>query len=168
MSFLRSFSRGVLVATATLSLGAGVASAAPVTAPTPEEPMPITVHPKPVKNAQPPIEWTVWAAPHAIVPQGKSLMYYSPLPQLSTKMASQGTFGEPYRYSTFYDIQTVCNDAIRGRTQVESMSPAFYFNLIKHKGEVVRSPMCYQIANGKWVYEYTQYGDPDKGKTVRR
>ena len=52
------FFSSVLTCAAVLSIGAGMAEATPVTTPTPTEPMPITVHPKPnINTGQPPIEW---------------------------------------------------------------------------------------------------------------
>lgn len=168
MNNLRRFSTGLAAASLVLSLSTGIASASPVAAPTPTEPMPITVHPKTggLANNQPPVEWTVWAAPHAIIPQGKSALNLGrQLPSFN----QQDFFGNPYRYSDFFSSQTACTNNIQWRTPVQSGNIILYWSEVaKHKGEQVRTVYCYQIANGKWVYEYTQYGDPDRGESVRR
>lgn len=154
-------------ATLAFSLGTGIASATPVAAPTPTEPMPVTVHPKASKigNAQPPIEWTVWAAPHAIIPDGKAAAGYNTFPQ---GMPQSDLWGNPMRYSDFYDSKAQCQKKIQHRTPADAMAPHYYVALLLNKGEKSQSQYCYQIANGKWVYEYTQYGDPDRGESVRR
>lgn len=165
---IHKISAGTLIFAMMMTAGAGIASATPVTTPTPSEPMPITVHPKTggLANNQPPVEWTVWAAPHAIIPQGKSALNLGrQLPSFN----QQDFFGNPYRYSDFFSSRTACTNNIQWRTPVQSGNIILYWSEVaKHKGEQVRTVYCYQIANGKWVYEYTQYGDPDKGKTIKR
>lgn len=157
----------LLTCAAVLSVGTGIASAAPVAAPTPTEPMPITVHPKTggLANNQPPVEWTVWAAPHAIIPDGKAAAGYNTFPQ---GMPQSDLWGNPMRYSDFYDSKAQCQKKIQYRSPADAMAPHYYVALLLNKGEKSQSQYCYQIANGKWVYEYTQYGDPDKGKTIKR
>lgn len=166
---IRKISAGALVFAMLMTVNAGVAAATPATAPTPTEPMPITVHPEPNANTgQPPIEWTVWAAPHAIILQGKSTLFYtSPL----TKRMShpqRDIFGNPYRYSEFFPSKSSCAKDIKGRTTANALSPEYYIQLVEHDGQAPMIPLCYQIANGKWVYEYIQYGDPEKNKVIER
>lgn len=118
---------------------------------------------KPYPLMQPPIEWTAFAQPYGRVPQGKSASNFSILGLgiLENMPTRVGEF-QPMRYSLFYETAKDCNaqldiDGHYYGMAVKILVPKHWIWMSKNDWVEITSNKCYQIYNGKWIYEYVNF-----------
>lgn len=153
---------GVLSGVLAVGLGAGVAHADVIIADPPSTPAKITVRPlpKPQPLFQPPVEWTVYAQPYGLVPQGKA-QSNNTVSGAFQNAPVKGPYGQPSRYSRFYKTAQECNATMkpegRGFGPLNVIVPQHYVWMAKNDWTEILGPSCYQIFNGMWVHEYINF-----------
>lgn len=110
----------------------------------------------PESFTQPKIRWTVFARPYGRVPAGRSIANKI---LFNDWMDYRGTYGQPPRYSLFYETKAECDAVIvpEGYIMGPLIIPSHFIWMAQNDWTEQLVHTCYQIFNGMWVYEYINF-----------
>lgn len=156
---MKRFTAAALSIVLSVGVSAGVAQAQDFSDPA-TTPGKITAHPKKQSLLQPPVEATIYAEPYGIVPDHHAAANFSPLgTRKSAKI--RGSLHQPLRYSLFFNSFEECqadfDPYAHDFSVMNAIIPPHWIWMAKNDWTQQISTQCYQIYNGKWVYEYDNF-----------